>query len=273
MERTSRWSGDDWDGALRLIDRLDATGRANVTIPSYFDEPLHGLKEGGNCIYQALYQSVSMRHVMRLFQLNDKYREQTIRRHLGAVEAPLVVLDFGCGSGDSTSAIAETHPASYVIGIDLSSFMIQLAKARYDAQFVVADAATTPFPANMADAIVSFAMFHEMPSSHSRAVLTEMTRVLRAGGTLLIWDQRITPFTSLQHLDDPIEPFMHSYSLLNITAELIERNMSVEEVSEGMFRLWKAAKRREDTVVDSPRPSPPPKKYERGPNERARVQS
>ncbi len=39
-----------------------------------------------------------------------------------------LILDCGCGTGDSTLALAERHPGSFVVGIDKS--LVRLAKAR-----------------------------------------------------------------------------------------------------------------------------------------------
>jgi SAM-dependent methyltransferase len=71
------------------------------------------------------------------------------------------VLDVGCGTGDTTRACARLAVDGDVLGVDLSTVMLERARARAAAEgltnveFVRADAQVHPFPAGRADVVVS----------------------------------------------------------------------------------------------------------------------
>lgn len=247
MEKTAQIAGEDWHKDTKYLNKISSKNVYDV--PDYFKQPLHGFSYGGICVFQALYQSVSMRHIMRLFQFNSFYREESMVKHLTNVDYKknirnMIVVDVGCGSGDSTISCHTAYPDSRILGIDLSYSMIRLAKLRNPGvKFTRMDAARTRFCDNSVDIITSFAMFHEMPKEYSKIILSEFERILDKNGYILIWDQRITPFSSIQKDEkNPIEPFLDSYANLNITKELEYFDFNVTEVNEGMFKVWIAKK-------------------------------
>lgn len=94
------------------------------------------------------------------------------------------LLDLGCGNGNLLVQLVKDGYA--LTGVDLSEAMIEQARQRLDdyAELIVADAEYLPFPADAFDVLVCNASFHHYPDPE--AVLKEMHRVLRPGGTLLI---------------------------------------------------------------------------------------
>lgn len=97
------------------------------------------------------------------------------------------VLDVGCGTG--TWALALAARGAAVTGLDLSPAMIRVAqaKARQRAApvtFLTGDAAQLPFPAASFDLVTALLVleFAGAPA----AVLAEMVRVLRPGGSALV---------------------------------------------------------------------------------------
>ena len=240
MQQTAELYGDDWHrDTYHNLNLLEE----NISVPEYFQKPIHGFKNGGGCKYQAMYQSVSMRHIMRIFQQNKNYREETMKFNTKGLEYPSTILDIGCGSGDSTISISELFPLANIFGVDLSPAMIELAKMRTSrSDFYCADATNTPFEDSIADLITSFAMFHEMPADHSQRVILEMKRLIKPTGTILIWDQKITPLSYIQN--NPIEPFLESYATLNISQEF-GSDFNTIETSEGLFKVWKITKKNE----------------------------
>jgi SAM-dependent methyltransferase len=69
------------------------------------------------------------------------------------------VLDVGCGCGDTTLALADRAPGSWVLGLDVSTKMLGRARARAEDRpgltFVAADAARAPLAPGSFDAVVS----------------------------------------------------------------------------------------------------------------------
>lgn len=93
------------------------------------------------------------------------------------------VLEVGCATGDLSRALAEQ--GMNVWGVDLSSSM--LAKAQQvpsRARFRLADAAHLPFPDRSFDIVLAASLINVVDSP--RAVLAEMRRVCRDGGTVSV---------------------------------------------------------------------------------------
>jgi ubiquinone/menaquinone biosynthesis C-methylase UbiE len=101
------------------------------------------------------------------------------------------VLDLGCGIGGATFPIAdETGPTGLVVGIDISSAMIEVANHRAnnrrDCEFRMADARAIPYPDEFFDAARSERLFLYL--ADRLAVIHEMKRVVRAGGCVCLID-------------------------------------------------------------------------------------
>ncbi len=100
-------------------------------------------------------------------------------------------LDVGCGAGRSTLDVAPT--ASFVLGVDLSSRMLGLARERAAAQgavnvdFVQADAQVHPFEAAAFD--LAYSSYGAMFFNDRAAAFANIAAALRSGGrlALLAW--------------------------------------------------------------------------------------
>jgi ubiquinone/menaquinone biosynthesis C-methylase UbiE len=92
-------------------------------------------------------------------------------------DGPGSLLDVGCGGGVHAAELA-AHGWS-VIGVDVSSAQLELARAR-GIQVVEADAAQLPFEDASFDAAVS--MFTHTDVADFAGVAREVARVLRPGG-------------------------------------------------------------------------------------------
>ena len=101
-------------------------------------------------------------------------------------EADMRVLEFGCGMGRLTNAIAEGHPSSNVFGIDISKTMITHAKkntvdgCNYD---TVGDDGKFPYEDATFDRIYSYAVFqHISTKSVVENSIREIARILKTNG-------------------------------------------------------------------------------------------
>ena len=108
------------------------------------------------------------------------------------------VLDVGCGTGTTLSAILTAHPGVCARGIDLSPEMIAVAHERLgdDADVQVADAERLPLTDGSVDLVTCVDSLHHYPDPG--AALAEMHRVTRPGGGLVLGEWRAAaPFRQL----------------------------------------------------------------------------
>ena len=107
-----------------------------------------------------------------------------------------IVLDIGCGMGDSTLAFARTLPRSTrILGVNLSASQIEKCRVRATAaaidcertvEFLVADATATDLPAQSVHAVLALeSPFH---FNTRERFLGEASRLLTPGGTFAIAD-------------------------------------------------------------------------------------
>ncbi len=113
---------------------------------------------------------------------------------LGPINEGDAVLDVGCGAGiDTIFAAGMTGPAGKVVGIDLTPEMVERAKENVavanlkNITFKEAAADKLPFADQEFDVVISNGAFN-LVDDKTKA-LSEVLRVLKPGGRLMIADQ------------------------------------------------------------------------------------
>jgi ubiquinone/menaquinone biosynthesis C-methylase UbiE len=110
----------------------------------------------------------------------------------GRAEGRLRVLEVACGTARGGAQLLEALPDASYTGVDLSPYYIEVARERLSdasrVELVVANAEALPLPDESFDAVFSIYLFHELPRNARRKVWSEMRRVLRPGGCLVIED-------------------------------------------------------------------------------------
>jgi SAM-dependent methyltransferase len=108
---------------------------------------------------------------------------------LGALPRLTRVLDFGCGAGRATQALA-AH-ATEVVGVDVSATMLEAAR-RIDrtaarCTFVLNDRPDlSRFTDRSFDLVYSSLVLQHLPPDLARGYLAELARVLRPGGAMAV---------------------------------------------------------------------------------------
>jgi arsenite methyltransferase len=112
---------------------------------------------------------------------------------LGRVEPGAIVLDLGCGAGtDLLIAAQMTGPTGHVIGVDMTSAMLDRARESADAMGLdnvalhEALIESLPLADASVDTVISNGVIDLVPDKD--AVLDEIDRVLRPGGRLQLAD-------------------------------------------------------------------------------------
>jgi SAM-dependent methyltransferase len=135
-------------------------------------------------LYEAVaheYDDVFPRHVA----------EHYIGKRTGLVKnlLPLggLVLDVGCGTGQLAAAIASE--GYDVFGVDLSPAMVAKARARGLAGTYSGVTSALPFAENSFDLVLTVATLHHLETpARVAATVSEMGRVVRRGGFVVLWD-------------------------------------------------------------------------------------
>ncbi len=116
---------------------------------------------------------------------------------LGPIQKGEAVLDIGCGAGaDTLIAAGMVGPEGKVVGIDMIPEMLKCAKENLqrtdfkNITFMEASAEKLPFPNEDFDVVISNGVFNLIPGKVK--ALSEVYRVLKPGGRMMIADQILT---------------------------------------------------------------------------------
>lgn len=145
-------------------------------------------------------------------------------------KSEMKLLDIACGTSRVIKQIHTTHPELNITGVDISPYYIEYSKNNIKADninFEVANAENLPFEDNSFEVISCVYLFHELPRNVRKKVLSEMYRVLKTGGLLVIEDS--IQLTESQEIQNVIyrfakefhEPYYKDY-VQNPIEEMVE---------------------------------------------------
>lgn len=113
-------------------------------------------------------------------------------------------LDLGCGTGNLIAR--EIRNFDFVIGLDISSEMLNMCKANFpDVALVRGDCENLPFKHNAFDFVSMFSTLHHLSSL--RKALEEIQRILKKTGAIYI-----------DHEDNFVNPRLPFFSLRSHTS-------------------------------------------------------
>jgi len=188
---------------------------------------------------------------------NDDDRLHNVMAEWCPIEgAPERIVDLGCGIGQTTTALKQRFPNAEVYGIDVAAPMLRYAHARardldIPVHFSQEDAARTQFASGSVDAVLAMILFHEVPADHAEAVVREIARILKPGGSVTIIDFPGIPESELSgrhcmrlfdawYNGEPFAPgFVHSdfTSLLRAHFEQVEPDYRPARTSTGALQI------------------------------------
>lgn len=135
---------------------------------------------------RALYEDRAAQQYASPAPLPDPRIDRKFDRICALVRAHLpceAFLDAGCGDGRYLAALDAELPARRA-GVDLSERILETARARVDADFRQASLEALPFGDGEFDLVLCSQVIEHVPDADAAA--TELARVLRPGGTLVI---------------------------------------------------------------------------------------
>ncbi|MFQ6026781.1 MAG: class I SAM-dependent methyltransferase [Dehalococcoidia bacterium] len=144
------------------------------------------------------------------------------------------VLDFGCGTGETLRFLRREGFEGSLEGCDVSHRMLEEAAARWDCgprpDLHLSGVSDTSFEENSFDLVIACSVFHHIPSSDRGRVISEILRMLKPGGRLVVFEHNpINPLTRWVVKRTPIDR-----DVVLIKAKAIQAAM--EEVGLGPIR-------------------------------------
>ncbi len=199
-------------------------------------------RPGPETLGRTLHRAGEYDLMTTLFGMGVNARSSRAIIELARVKAGDSVLDVACGSGNLTlTARTYAGPTGKVHGIDASPEMIDVARrkaarAGTGVVFDVGLAEKLPFPDASFDVVISRLAIHHLPDELKRAAFTEMLRVLKPGGRVLIADFVQPGNHILNHLTSALfGPRMTQTSAWSLPALLKEAGFT--EVAAAPIRL------------------------------------
>jgi len=160
---------------------------------------------------------------------------------LAKIKAGDKVLDVGCGTGNLTlTAKLYTGASGSVYGIDASPKMIEVAQKKAkrigsETIFEVGLIEQLAYPDATFDIVISRLVIHHLPDNLKRTAFTEILRVLKAGGHLLVADFNPPKNPILNHVTSAlVGSHMMQTNVWSIPQMLMDEGF--EEVSSGLTR-------------------------------------
>ena len=163
-----------------------------------FDELLNAPAAARKEVAESLYdQRYGPQLVKRAGALPSKRRIKKIALYRSIIgRGHESILEIGCGPGDLTYALVDQ--AEKVMAIDISAKAIELAKMRKDlwplseaqkqkAEFRQMSAVQLDFPDATFDWVVSTSVVEHLHPEDVSSHMSEVRRVLKAGGKYLMW--------------------------------------------------------------------------------------
>lgn len=116
------------------------------------------------------------------------------------------LLDVGCGTGPMIELLLKEFPDRSYTGIDLTPRMIEVAQEKNleHSRFLVGDSENLPFEKDTFDVVICTNSFHHYPNP--QAFMNEASRVLKAGGKLILRDYTSNKFIMwlMNHVELPL---------------------------------------------------------------------
>ena len=130
-----------------------------------------------------------------------EYKARDLARVLDDIRIPgqkLRILDFGAGVGTSVSHVRRCIVESAITCLDVSLASLSIGQERlgHMADFVAFDGRALPVRSLSFDAAFAACVFHHIPAPDRMPLLSELRRILKPGGILMIYEHNpMNPLT------------------------------------------------------------------------------
>jgi ubiquinone/menaquinone biosynthesis C-methylase UbiE len=118
-------------------------------------------------------------------------------------------LDFGCGIGNSLPFLHTAFPTAEIVGADVSQRSLDIARQRAGFDRLTLhriEDQRLPMPDGSVDLAFTACVFHHIPEAEHRHWLSELRRVTRPGGLLMLFEHNpLNPLTRRAVNDCPFD--------------------------------------------------------------------
>jgi ubiquinone/menaquinone biosynthesis C-methylase UbiE len=242
-ENVKNLQNHDWQTEIQTIENPD------MTYPSYYLQSFHAYDKG-NMSWDAAWELESAAYSVHstIYSKTPQVDgDRNLRKSYHEVlksEIPFNpenILDFGCGVGLSTFALQESYPDGNIAGLDLSPYFLAVAnyqskRKNQSINWIHSAAETTNLPVESFDLISAFLIFHELPQSAAKNIITSANKLTKKGGYFCIMDMnpqsenyRKMPryvFTLLKST----EPYLDEYFSLDMESIFVQCGFSTPKI-------------------------------------------
>jgi trans-aconitate methyltransferase len=102
--------------------------------------------------------------------------------------APSIVIDYGCGTGLTSSLLLKSLAAEKVIGIDTSVRSIEVARRDYGSERIQFSLPHEYAPVSEADLVYCNGVFHHIPPEQRASTLQFLYQTLRPNALFSLWE-------------------------------------------------------------------------------------
>lgn len=231
---------------IRLETIYDSLVSPSLVYPDYYLKPFHAYDEG-NLSWEAAYEVESAAKTVHapIYTSDSKILEtngdEKLRNefHLKMKESfsanqfnPRKIIDLGCSTGLSTMKLHESFPEAEIFGVDLSPYMLSVAKLQLDSNILAqskiqyahlgGEYLSSSF-ANV-DLVSMCLVAHELPRDITKKIFTEAYKVLKPNGMISFMDMDPQSLFFQKFLTNPFafaafkstEPWIQEYVALDL---------------------------------------------------------
>jgi ubiquinone/menaquinone biosynthesis C-methylase UbiE len=135
------------------------------------------------------------------------------------------ILDCGCGTGHNLTLLRKYGRA---VGIDLAASGLAHARRRGDRAVAQASVVSLPFGPESFDLVTSFDVIYSLPDEAETSAISEMFRVLRPGGHLVV---NVAAMAALRGNHSVLSGEVRRYSRATLTAALRKAGFEIRGMS------------------------------------------
>lgn len=200
-----------------LYKNYDEIVRPQVMYPDYYQRPFHAYEDGNlswkaakevECAALTVHAPIftPSRDILERngdSTLRDNFHKNMLEmlnlKSNGYASSIKRVVDLGCSTGLSTIKCFESFPQAEIIGIDLSPYMLSVAKFQLDTKkslqtarrsitYRQAAAEEADIGEKDVDLVTMCLVSHELPTQAAKAIFVEAYRMLKPGGAFSLMD-------------------------------------------------------------------------------------